>query len=191
MTLCSAVMQFACEVRDPYLVNHQTHLKNVQGCAVCFIAGPRGVESVTKAEKKLRLELLLGRHKTARIFYLLMKLINDDRHSSLVACFDRFPGITQDQLSTNKTFYFNNILPRTSCNIYVDKICSAHLNKFSKLGRYSNVTSAYRFTTLRTGMNNKKYFWCCWLYYYNYFIINFVVSSSINNKTTTTTHYYI
>ena len=61
MTLCRRpviIMEFACEVWDPYLVKHQTQLENVQRPAVRFLAGLRGVESVTKAREKLGLDLL-------------------------------------------------------------------------------------------------------------------------------------
>ena len=78
MTLCSPVMEFACEVWDPYLVKHQTRLKNVQRHTVRFIVGRRGVESV---------ELVVDRLKAARNS-LLMKIIDGDRHSSHVGCFD-------------------------------------------------------------------------------------------------------
>ena len=80
-------MKFACEVWDPSLVKHQTQLENVQRRAVRFITGLRGVESVTEARKKLALKLLVDRRKAACIS-LLMKIIGDDRHSSLVDCFD-------------------------------------------------------------------------------------------------------
>ena len=72
MTLWRPVIEFACEVWDPYLVKYQAQLDNVQRRPVRFIIGLRGVESVTKA---------------ARVS-LLMKIIGDDRHSSLVDCFD-------------------------------------------------------------------------------------------------------
>ena len=49
MTLYIPVNWFSCEVWDPYLVEHQTQLENVQRCAVRFIAGLRGVENVTEA----------------------------------------------------------------------------------------------------------------------------------------------
>ena len=52
-----------------------------------FSAGLRGVENVTKVREKIGLELLVNRCKTARIS-LLMKISGDDRHCSLVDCFD-------------------------------------------------------------------------------------------------------
>ena len=63
MTLWRPVIEFACEVWDPYLVKYQAQLDNVQRRPVRFIIGLRGVESVTKA---------------ARVS-LLMKIIGDDR----------------------------------------------------------------------------------------------------------------
>ena len=119
MTLCSPVMEFACEVWDPYLVKHQTRLKNVQRHTVRFIVGRRGVESV---------ELVVDRRKAARNS-LLMKIIGDDRYCSLVDCFDSLSkgshlhytksaasNSNLCALSTNKIFYFNSFyqeLPMT------------------------------------------------------------------------------
>ena len=56
-----------------------------------FSAGLRGVENVTKVREKIGLELLVNRCKAANI-YLLMKIIGDDRHSSLV---DYFYSLTK------------------------------------------------------------------------------------------------
>ena len=44
LTLCRPLMEFACEVWDPYLVKHETQLENIQRRAVRFIANLRGVE---------------------------------------------------------------------------------------------------------------------------------------------------
>ena len=84
-----------------------------------FIVGLRGVASVTEAREKLGLELLVERRKAACIS-LLMNIIGNDRHSSLMDCFDslskeshlHYTRLAASNnpcaLSTNKTFYFNS-----------------------------------------------------------------------------------
>ena len=51
VTPCRPVMEFECEVWDPYLVKHQTQLENVQRRAVRFIAGLRGVARSLRLER--------------------------------------------------------------------------------------------------------------------------------------------
>lgn len=128
MALCRPVMEFASEVWDPYLVRQQTQLENIQRRAVRFIAGLRGVESVTEAREKLGLELLGERRKSARMV-LLIKIIANNGHQSLVAAFDDIISSSHSHdtssatinnpraLTTNNAFYHNSFLPRTYRNI--------------------------------------------------------------------------
>ena len=126
LTLCRPIiMEFACEVWDPYLVRHETQLENIQRRAVRFIANLRGVESVTVAREKLGLALLSDRRKSARIA-LLLKILSSNRHQSLMDQFEAVVSNTHSHntrsvahnapgaLAASNTFYAYYFLPRTS-----------------------------------------------------------------------------
>ena len=126
LTLCRPIiMEFACEVWDPYLVRHETQLENIQRRAVRFIANLRGVESVTVAREKFGLALLSDRRKSARIA-LLLKILSSNIHQSLMDQFDAVVSNTHSHntrsvahndpraLAASNTFYHNSFLPRTS-----------------------------------------------------------------------------
>ena len=64
LTLCIPLLEYGCEVWDPFLVIRQVKLlENVQKRAVRFIAGLKGRESISEAREILGLEVLeLRRH---------------------------------------------------------------------------------------------------------------------------------
>ena len=104
LTICRPIMEFACQVWDPYLVRHETQLENIQRRAVRFVANLRGVESVTVAREKLGLALLSDRKKLARIA-LLLKILSSNIHQSLM---DQLDAVVSNTHSRNTRFVAHN-----------------------------------------------------------------------------------
>jgi len=128
LTLCRPILEYACEVWDPFLVKHISQLERVQRQAARFIGGIRGVCSVTKALDELEIDALSIRRKSARI-RLLHNILSNDVHSSLSQSFDQLTA-QQSSLhdhntrsttnsaplafSCNTTQFYNSFIPRTS-----------------------------------------------------------------------------
>ena len=124
LTICRPILEYACEIWDPFLVKNISQIESVQSKAVRFICDLRGVVSVTEARERIGLETLGDRRKNARV-KLLMKILTNDAHDSLI----------QD---------FNNITARqTDLHQYDTRSarCSA------PLAFYSNTNTFYKFYT--------------------------------------------
>lgn len=131
VTLCRPLLEYACEVWDPYLSKHVDKLEMIQRRAVRFIAGLKGRDGVSAAREALGLELLQNRRKTSRT-KLLLQIIDNSVHSSLAQSFNNITA-QQNALHTHKTrsvtaatplavpaqtqFYYHSFLPRTSRDI--------------------------------------------------------------------------
>ena len=77
VTLCRPLLEYACEVWDPFLAEHIDQIEMVQRRAVRFISNLRGREGVTSEREALGLELLQDRRKDARV-KLLLELLSSD-----------------------------------------------------------------------------------------------------------------
>ena len=127
-TLCRPLLEYACEVWDPFLAEHIDQIEMVQRRAVRFISNLRDREGLTSEREALGLEFLKDRRKDARV-KLLLKILSSDTHSPLA---DNFNNITAEKtalhshvtrsvtssrplaITATKQVYFNNFLPKTS-----------------------------------------------------------------------------
>ena len=98
LTICRPILEYACEVWDPFLVKHICQLENIQRKAVRFICGLKGIVSVTEAQEKIELETLSDRRRRARI-KLLVNILSNNTHSSLIQDFN---GLTVQQTASHQ-----------------------------------------------------------------------------------------
>ena len=64
ISLVRPILEYACEVWDSHLKKHQDKLEHVQSRAIRFIAGLKGISSVSAARENLGLHLLSDRSKS-------------------------------------------------------------------------------------------------------------------------------
>ena len=103
-------------------------LANVQRRAVRFIAGLKGRESIRKAREILGLEVLELRRENFRMAFML-KIFSKQIPSTLVGNFEVLqdethqyetrlaPSNAPPAFCSNKNFYQNGFMSRTSCNL--------------------------------------------------------------------------
>ena len=87
-SLVRPILEYACEVWDPHLKKHQDKLEHVQSRAIRFIAGLKGISSVSAARENLGIPLLSDRRTDFRI-KLLMKILSDNTHVGLMTDFQQ------------------------------------------------------------------------------------------------------
>ena len=69
LTLCRPIMEFACEVWNPYFVRHETQLEKIQRQAVKFLANCKGVKVLQWLERNWDLRYLVIDKNRLRQFY--------------------------------------------------------------------------------------------------------------------------
>ena len=94
VTLCRPLLEYACEVWDPFLAKHIDQIEMVQRRAVIFISNLRDREGVSSEREALGLELLQDRGKNARVKLLLKILLSSGTNSPLA---DTFISTTAQQ----------------------------------------------------------------------------------------------
>ena len=128
LTLCRPVLEYACEVWDPFLVKHISQIEFIQRRAVRFICNLKGVASVTEARENIQLEALEIRRKRARL-NLLINILSNSTHSALIGSFNFLMSQPHQYdtrssrsnapkaIACNTNTYFNSFIPRTSRDI--------------------------------------------------------------------------
>ena len=107
--MCRPLLEYACEVWDPFLVRQVKLLENVQRRAVRFIAGLKGRESISEAREILGLEVLELRRKN---FRTEIKILLKEIPSALVGNFE----VLQDEMHQYETRLAASNAPPAFCS---------------------------------------------------------------------------
>ena len=127
LTLCRPLLEYACEVWDPFKKKDIQSLEMVQNRAVRFVKNLRGIVSVSEARDELQLETLEARRRQAR-HRLLNKIVGGQSVNQKVldSCFPSLSASPPHDHATrsigrgvptsqhiNTTKYQNSFVPRT------------------------------------------------------------------------------
>lgn len=129
-TLCRPLLEYASAAWDPYMKKDITNIEMVQNRAVRFIAGLRGVVSISQETQKIGLETLEKRRANFRMTTLFKVLENEDLHPILTEYFNRLQtkthmtrandnGLPKAQ-RVNRDQFLYSFLPRTMRDMRVD-----------------------------------------------------------------------
>ena len=157
--MCRPILEYAAEVWDPHLKQHQNMLEQVQSKAVRFILNLKGICSITDSRESLGLLSLQDRRKSKRI-NLFMQILSDNTHSVLIDSFNQLCTSRQAEhttrsvahynnlyvFQTNLNFFHNSFIPRTSrdlrlgASVWAAEISWSEGFHFPKLG--SRITNS-------------------------------------------------
>ena len=90
-TLCRPLLEYSLAVWDPYLKKIDS-LEMVQNRAVHFIAGLKGMCSMSEETEKIGLEPLVKRRKDFKMNTMIKILQNEELQPSLVEYFTQYQG---------------------------------------------------------------------------------------------------
>jgi hypothetical protein len=133
LTLCRPVLEYACEAWDPYYAKDIYKLELVQNKALRFILNLKGIQSMSDARDRLRINTLESRRKSCRLKLLTHLITNDNICPNISNTFTRLtshPSVLTRHMNnnvprsvlTNCNLYFNSFLPRTIRDLRIPEV---------------------------------------------------------------------
>ena len=144
MTLCRPLLEYACQVWDPYKKQDIHEIEMVQNRAIRFICNLKGRDdSITEARNKINLQTLETRRRKARL-KLLLSMMDDEAHPVLHEFFTNETNTSKSEhhtraqnqhllpsLATNTNIFFQSFLPRTIRDLRGEDRPGQFLNAFN------------------------------------------------------------